>query len=443
MSTENNLWMGDIEAWMTESFIIQAFNHYNINPSGVKLIKNRETNTNKNYCFINFSNIKDANSTLSLLNGKIIPGTSIKFKLNWANYYSSFNKSVYVGNLTSDVDDICLYNLFKNRYNSVHHASVISDKGKSKGFGFVMFRNEEEYENCLKEMNGILFHGNNIKVNEQKKKEDNEVHNNNNETNIRKISDNNTNNIQNIFNDNMNVNNINDLLHSTRNNLYRQILNNNINNINNVNSNINTSINTNINNKYNDTNNSIINDLRKNSNNINQYNLKNNNISNKNSIINNNINSIINSNINNINNIQTFSELNLANLNVQKNFNQIQNIGNQDFMNINVNNLMSFYPRNLNDSDINNRNLTNLNISMNSNQYKNNIDFDQNLEILNNYDDVTLYKKIRENLDKTYRYYSCVYPGDKNKLKCKSLIFNKYIFFSSFKYVYLLLPSTK
>ena len=394
MSTENNLWMGDIESWMTESFIMQSFNHYNVNPTSVKLIKNRETNTNKNYCFINFNNIKDANSTLLSLNGKQIPGTSLKFKLNWANYYSSFNKSVYVGNLNSDVDDISLYNLFKKKYNSVHHASVITDKGKSKGFGFVLFRNEEEYENCLKEMNGIEFHGNIIKVNEQKKKEEND---HNKELISGRMNDNNINNIRNIFNDNMNVNNINDLLHNSRNNLYQQIYNNNMNNIN-INSN----------NNYIDTSNMLINDLSNNSNNIKQ----------------NNINSIIS---NNISDIHNFNELNLANLNFQNNFNQIQNIGSQEIMNRNNNNFMSFYPKNLNELDINNRNLTN--ISMNNIRNKNNSNTDYYLEIFNKYDDVTLHKKIRENLDKTYHYYSSVYPGDKNKLKCKLLIILINIFY--------------
>ena len=416
MSTENNLWMGDIESWMTESFLMQAFNHYNVNPTGVKLIKDRETNINKNYCFVNFNSIQEANSTLLLLNGKPLPGTSLKFKLNWANYYSSFNKSIYVGNLAPDVDDISLYNLFKKKYNSVHHASVITDKGKSKGFGFVLFRNEEEYDNCLREMNGIEFHGNIIKVNEQKKKDDNDIHNN--EFNIGRMSDNSINNIRNIVNDNMNVNNmnnINNLLHSNRNNLYHQILNNNINNIN-----------KNSNNSFIDTNNMFINnDLRNNSNNINQNNLKNNNINNlhnMNNIINNNINNLINNNLNgmnNINDIHNFNDLNLANLNLNKNLNQIQNMNNQDYMNINVNNFMSFYPKNLSDSDINNRNLPNLNISMNKNKNRNNIDPNYHLDILNKYDDITLRKKIRENLDKTYQYYSSVYPGDKNKLKCK------------------------
>jgi len=179
MSMDKNLWMGDIKPWMDESFIKQAFNQYNFFPQSIKLIHDKVTKELKNYCFVNFQTIEEANKCLLFLTGKTIPNTQIKFKLNWANYFSAFNKSVYVGNLSPDVDDICLYKLFKEKYPSVHHASVISDKGVSKGFGFIQFKGEEDYEKCLKEMNGTLFHGNIIKVNEQKKSNKNNHYNGN------------------------------------------------------------------------------------------------------------------------------------------------------------------------------------------------------------------------------------------------------------------------
>ena len=153
MSTNNILWMGDILPGMTESFILNAFYNYEIRPTGVKLIMDKKTNKIKNYCFINFANIQNANEALTKLNGKPIIGTQYLFKLNWANYHKGTNKSVYVGNLSSEINDIDLYNFFKKKYDSVHHANVI----------------------CLNEMNGIVFHGNHIKVKEQKKKEDNET----------------------------------------------------------------------------------------------------------------------------------------------------------------------------------------------------------------------------------------------------------------------------
>ena len=85
MSTDNNLWMGDVQTWMDESFILKAFNFYKFFPESIKLIHDKITKELKNFCFINFQTMKEANNCLLTLNGKLIPNTTIKFKLNWAN----------------------------------------------------------------------------------------------------------------------------------------------------------------------------------------------------------------------------------------------------------------------------------------------------------------------------------------------------------------------
>ena len=172
MSTNSIIWMGDIEPNMTEQELMDYYLQFNVHPQSIKLMKDKSTNENKNYCFVYFKTVKEANSVLFKLNGKKVPGSSFVFRLNWANIRSIFNKSAYVGNLNPKVDDLKLYNLFKKRYPSVQHASVITENGVSKGYGFVLFNGEEEYERSLKEMNGINFYGNIIKVREQRKKKD-------------------------------------------------------------------------------------------------------------------------------------------------------------------------------------------------------------------------------------------------------------------------------
>ena len=180
MNTNNILWMGDIFPNMTESFILNSFNKYEIKPTGVKLIRDKKTNQIKNYCFVSFPNMETANDALIKLNGKRIIGTNNQFKLNWANYHKNTNKSIYVGNLNPEINDIELYNFFKQKYDNVHNANIVCDNGNSKGYGFVLFTNENEYNKCLNEMNGTIFHGYPIKVKEQKKKDENEINSNNN-----------------------------------------------------------------------------------------------------------------------------------------------------------------------------------------------------------------------------------------------------------------------
>jgi len=434
MSTDNNLWMGDIQSWMDEAFILKCFNIYNINPTSVKLIHDKNTNELKNYCFISFENIEEANKCLIMLNGKPIPGTQIKFKLNWANYFSTFNKSVYVGNLSPDVDDISLFKLFKEKYPSVHHASVITDKGKSKGFGFILFTGEKDYEKCLNEMNGITFHGNIIKVNEQKKKED-EIKNNNSDEN-----ENNENYIHNFNNRNDNGINNNNHFHQNIINNEQNLLNNVIgsnksikskNNYNNINSQLSIGRNNinNINmNNFHSEQNQYINPLNQNNVNVN------------NQIITNFINL---NNINKINNINDYLNDIYKKNQINNNYKNLNNFINNKIFNIsnnpsifqnnntinenNDNNPLIKSSKNSNINNISN-NTNNINSNINNypfKSYKKDNNADYKLEIFNIYDDEkTLKQKIKENLEKMYKYYMEVYPGDINRLKCKLYIIN-------------------
>ncbi|KAK9234559.1 hypothetical protein V1525DRAFT_51341 [Lipomyces kononenkoae] len=63
---------------------------------------------------------------------------------------------LFVGNLGGDVSDDALQKAFAN-YPSVSKARVIRDKsqsGKSRGYGFVAFKDPEDYFRAFKEMNG-------------------------------------------------------------------------------------------------------------------------------------------------------------------------------------------------------------------------------------------------------------------------------------------------
>ena len=167
MNTEGTLWMGDIEPWMDESFIIDSFTECGFKPKSVKLIADRRLNRYKNFCFVNFNNLQEANNALFKLNAKKIPKTNMFFKLNLTKTNSENCNNAYVGNLSPKINDVELYNFFKSKYPSVYYASIITDKGVSRGYGFVHFSKEDEYQRCLKEMDGKIFHNKIIKVKEK------------------------------------------------------------------------------------------------------------------------------------------------------------------------------------------------------------------------------------------------------------------------------------
>lgn len=173
MSVESKLWMGNVKG-MNEKEIMEFFNEYNFYPENIQTIKDKKTNNFCNFCFVIFSNINEANDALITLDGKSIPNTYKTIKLRWANTNSDY-MNIYVNNLSPEIDNFELYNLFKEKYTSVHHASII----KNKGYGIINFLDKEECEKCLKEMNGFLFHNKALEVKEMKK-------NNNHENNYEK-----------------------------------------------------------------------------------------------------------------------------------------------------------------------------------------------------------------------------------------------------------------
>ncbi|XP_038653053.1 tRNA selenocysteine 1-associated protein 1-like [Scyliorhinus torazame] len=152
------LWMGDLEQYMDESFIKQAFTAMGEPTVNVKIISNRMTGTLAGYCFVELADQTSADRCLHKLNGKPLPGSNPpkKFKLNYATYGKKPDAgqeySIFVGDLSSEVDDFHLYDYFVKKYPSCRGGKVVTDtSGNSRGFGFVRFSDEAEQKKALEE----------------------------------------------------------------------------------------------------------------------------------------------------------------------------------------------------------------------------------------------------------------------------------------------------
>lgn len=80
---------------------------------------------------------------------------------------------LFVGGLPFSTNDDELAEAF-SAHGTVASAKVITDRdtGRSKGFGFVEFENDDEGKAAEKAMNGSDFGGRSITVNEARPKED-------------------------------------------------------------------------------------------------------------------------------------------------------------------------------------------------------------------------------------------------------------------------------
>ena len=74
--------------------------------------------------------------------------------------------NIYCGNLSSSTSEDGLRQLFE-QFGSVHYVKIITDRdsGLSRGFGFVKM-NRHEAEAAIEQLNGTLFEGNLLKINE-------------------------------------------------------------------------------------------------------------------------------------------------------------------------------------------------------------------------------------------------------------------------------------
>jgi RNA recognition motif-containing protein len=80
--------------------------------------------------------------------------------------------NIYVGNLPYTVSESDLTDLF-SPFGEVESAKLIIDRatGRSKGFGFVEMKNDNEAEEAMGALNDTDVGGRNIKVNQARPKE--------------------------------------------------------------------------------------------------------------------------------------------------------------------------------------------------------------------------------------------------------------------------------
>ncbi|KAL1561039.1 Polyadenylate-binding protein rbp47 [Salvia divinorum] len=165
------IWIGDLQQWMDEGYIHSCFSQSGEVVSA-KIIRNKQTGHSERYGFIEFNSHEAAEKVLQSFNGTTMPNTEQPFRLNWAAFSAGDRRpnttgggggdigsdlSIFVGDLSSDVTDAMLTDTFASRYPSVKGAKVVVDanSGRSKGYGFVRFGDENERTRAMNEMNGV------------------------------------------------------------------------------------------------------------------------------------------------------------------------------------------------------------------------------------------------------------------------------------------------
>jgi nucleolysin TIA-1/TIAR len=153
-----NLYVGNLDPRVTDYILGEVF--ASVGPvRNVKIIPDKHyQHGGLNYGFVEMADHRSADQALQALNGRKIYGYEIR--VNWAftgnaqredttNHYH-----VFVGDLSPEVNDAALVKAFK-AFGSLSDARVMWDSasGKSRGYGFVAFREKADAEQAINTMN--------------------------------------------------------------------------------------------------------------------------------------------------------------------------------------------------------------------------------------------------------------------------------------------------
>ncbi|KAL5366124.1 hypothetical protein BJX96DRAFT_180447 [Aspergillus floccosus] len=155
------LYVGGLDPRVTEDILKQIFETTG-HVVSVKIIpdKNKFNSKGYNYGFVEFDDPGAAERAMQTLNGRRIHQSEIR--VNWAYQSNNTNKEdtsnhfhIFVGDLSNEVNDEILLQAF-SAFGSVSEARVMWDMktGRSRGYGFVAFRERSDAEKALSSMDG-------------------------------------------------------------------------------------------------------------------------------------------------------------------------------------------------------------------------------------------------------------------------------------------------
>ncbi|CAN1827927.1 Oligouridylate-binding protein 1B [Linum perenne] len=163
-STCRSVYVGNIHTQVTEPLLQEVF--ASTGPvEGCKLIRKEKSS----YGFIHYFDRRSAALAILSLNGRHLFGQPIK--VNWAyasgqreDTSSHFN--IFVGDLSPEVTDATLFACF-SVYPSCSDARVMWDQktGRSRGFGFVSFRNQQDAQSAINDLTGKWLGSRQIRCN--------------------------------------------------------------------------------------------------------------------------------------------------------------------------------------------------------------------------------------------------------------------------------------
>ncbi|CAE7699742.1 pab1 [Symbiodinium pilosum] len=134
--------------------------------ASIRVCRDKITKKSLGYGYVNFHNVKDAETALDSLSYTSIHGRSCR--LMWsqkdAGQRKANNSNVYVANLDKNIDNKALHDTF-SVFGEIRSCKVAADlMGNSYGYGFVHFETEEAAMDAIQRLNNVEVGGQRIQV---------------------------------------------------------------------------------------------------------------------------------------------------------------------------------------------------------------------------------------------------------------------------------------
>ncbi|AGO10749.1 AaceriAGR390Cp [[Ashbya] aceris (nom. inval.)] len=171
-TSDRILYVGNLDKTINEATLKQYF-QVGGPIANVKVLVDKN-NEEANYAFVEYRQPRDANVAFQTLDGKQIENNVIK--INWAYQSQQVSSedtfNLFVGDLNVDVDEETLSSTFKE-FPTFIQAHVMWDmqSGRSRGYGFVSFGEQEEAQKAMDAKQGFNLNGRAIRVNWAAKRE--------------------------------------------------------------------------------------------------------------------------------------------------------------------------------------------------------------------------------------------------------------------------------
>ncbi|KPI84686.1 putative polyadenylate-binding protein 1 [Leptomonas seymouri] len=159
-----SIYVGDLDATINEPQLVELFKSFGT-ILNVRVCRDIITQRSLGYGYVNFDSHEDAEKAIEAMNFKRVGDKCMR--LMWqqrdpALRYSG-NGNIFVKNLETQVDSKSLHDIF-TKFGSILSCKVMEDEeGKSRGYGFVHFKDEAAASDAIVKMNGSADHANDEK----------------------------------------------------------------------------------------------------------------------------------------------------------------------------------------------------------------------------------------------------------------------------------------